>query len=173
MNLYNEIEEKYVKSDILWEWTRLFIRSRQNNLPYEFRFNLYKKFLDFQKAQTRSRAFDLIREFLNNGEFYYDVHRCVPTVLLDLCLEALLISVDKYEEAYELCVELFSKATDLNKNNPKMIQMYFSMAFDIYIKTQNQQANIPTGFSAAQRFETKYPKLNYSQKRNTSESAKP
>ena len=154
IDLFDEIENEAVRKNILWQWTRFFIRSRQNNLhneayPYGFRFNLYKKLLEIQTTTY----FDLIQEITSHKSFYYDENLCAPTILLDLCLEALLISVDKYEEAYDLCIELITRATELNEKNTTMIRMYFSMAFDIYIKTHNQQVNIPTEFLATQRFE--------------------
>ena len=165
INLFDAIEDEAVRKHTFWQWTRFFIRSRRNNshnkaYPYGFRFNLYKKLLESQTTTY----FDLIREITSHNSFYYDKNRCAPTILLDLCLEALLISVDKYEETYNLCIELITRATELNKKNPTMIRMYFSMAFDIYIKTHNQQANIPTGFSATQRFEAQQPKLKLTKK---------
>ena len=80
----------------------------------------------------------------------YDVNRCAPTILLDLCLEALMISVEKYQEAYNLCLGLI-RSNYMQKLTSYEIERHLSLAFDAYIKTQNQTSNIPDDFSAYQR----------------------
>ena len=89
-----------------------------------------------------------------------DLDCCAPTVLLDLCLEALIISEEKYQEAYTLCKKLLAQndwPNDKFFGEDQLIEMFFSRAFDFYIRTQNQEKKIPITFSAFQRFREKYP----------------
>ena len=136
-----------------WRWTNLFVRSRQNSFftgpySYEFRYSLYKKLLDNKLTWG---GFTLVKNYDETVLSYYDSDCCAPTVLLDLCLEALLISVSKFEEAYDLCIELIVRNT-IQKLSRENVEKHFSRAFDAYIETQNQQSKKSKGFSAYQRF---------------------
>ena len=133
-----------------WRWTNLFNRSRQNSFftgpyNYEFRFSLYKTLLDNGLTQG---GFALVVDV--NLLSLYNRDCCAPTVLLDLCLEALLISVTKYEEAYNLCIELIVR-NNFNTLTRYKVEKDFSLAFDAYIHAQNQKSNVKI-FSAYQRF---------------------
>ena len=155
-------EEEY-KNETWW-WTKPFNRSRQVGFytkpyPFEFRFNFYKQLLDNQLCSKGFRLLPLHLTTDTKSFNDFDIERCAPTILLDLCLEALLTSVDKYEEAYVLCVGLIAENDWYNKNLFRKYyttERYFSKAFDAYVQIQNQQANIPTGFSATQRFRELY-----------------
>ena len=137
-----------------WRWTNLFTGSRQKSFfagphnydsVYEFRFNLYKRLLD---SKLTLKGFALV----HNDE-RYDETCCAPTVLLDLCLEALMISVEKYQEAYNLSLGLIIRSNYAQKLTSSEIERYLSLAFDAYIRTQNQQSNVPEDFSAYQRLQ--------------------
>ena len=134
-----EIGKQMIKSNNLYVnllarswWIRnIFKQSQANNCPYEFRFQLVKTFFEyglFSACITKDVNWGC--SVLGNN-FKIDI--CTPPILLELCYEALSTSIEEFDRAYDLSIEILSKCCFYHKHhmgsytNSKPLKCDFTM----------------------------------------------
>ena len=77
----------------------------------------------------------------------FKIEICAPPILLELCYEALSMSIDEFDKAYNLSIEVLTKSPS-HLSNPRInsltsvrIHRYFSIALDRHLDAKNDDNN--------------------------------